>query len=44
MPLIDDSWLQGQAEFDSRKYTITTVNVLKDADTPEIWGYELEVL
>ena len=44
MPLLDDSWLQGQAEFDNRKYTITTVNVLKDTDTPEIWGYELEVL
>lgn len=44
MPVLDDTWLEGIAEFDSRKYTITTVNVLKDSDNPGIWGYELEVL
>lgn len=44
MPVLDETWLEGIAEFDSRKYTITSVNVLKDSDKPDIWGYELEVL
>lgn len=44
MPELSDEWLGGQAEFDGRKYAITSVTVLKDADKPGIWGYELEVL
>lgn len=44
MPALDDTWLEGIAEFDNHKYTITTVNVLKDSDNPDIWGYELEAL
>lgn len=42
--VLDDTWLGGLAEFDGRKYAITSVTVLKDADKPGIWGYELEVL
>jgi hypothetical protein len=44
MPAIDDSWLQGNAEFDGKTYVITTVNVLKDTVGTDVWGYELEVL
>ncbi|KRL10734.1 putative minor capsid protein [Schleiferilactobacillus perolens] len=44
IPALDDSWLQGMASFDDKKYTITAVNVLKDASGMSTWGYELEVL
>jgi hypothetical protein len=44
MPLLDDSWLQGNAEFDGKTYVITTVNVLKGTVGTDVWGYELEVL